>query len=156
MRGGGLEDRFADHAGLIAVVEPAELEDLPFDDDEFDRALAPFAPFYAPAPSAALRELARVVKPGGQLALTSWADVGAVGRLLRAVVSWDPEIDTRLAWGEPARLREELDALAETVAIHVHDVELAGATAADAERALPPVAAALSAFPGADANGLRA
>src|SRR5436853_1262736 len=29
VRGGGLEDDFADHRGLLAVVEPAELESLP-------------------------------------------------------------------------------------------------------------------------------
>src|SRR3954447_19738178 len=67
VRGGGLEDDFADHEGLVAVVEPTELEDLPFEDGELDRCLAPLAPAYSPEPRLALRELVRVLRARGPL-----------------------------------------------------------------------------------------
>src|SRR5439155_2550907 len=160
VRGGGLEDRFEEHDGLVAVVEPGELEDLPFDDAELDRCLAAFAPAYCPEPRAALRELFRVVRPGGHVALAGWTAEGAIGRLLQAVADWDPEVDTRLAWGEEGRLREELAPHTDQVSVAVRDIVTHHASpeaaAAAAERALPPVAAALASFPGADANGLRA
>jgi SAM-dependent methyltransferase len=156
VRGGALEDRFSEHDGLVALVEPAELEDLPFDDAELDRCLAAFAPAYCAEPRAALRELFRVVRPGGHVALATWTADGAIGRLLQAVADWDPEVDTRLAWGEEGRLREELAPLASAVTVVARDVVAHGLTAQAAERALPPVAAALASFPGADANGLRA
>src|SRR3954468_23478076 len=122
VRGGGLEGDFADHEGLVAVVEPTELEDLPFEDGELDRCLAPLAPAYSPEPRLALRELVRVLRPGGRLALATWTDAGEIGQLLQAVVDWDPEVDTRLAWGEEARLRAELDDYAGDLVFETRDV----------------------------------
>jgi SAM-dependent methyltransferase len=160
VRGGGLEDDFADHRGLLAVVEPAELESLPFDEASVDRALAPLAPFYSPDPRAALADLARVVRPGGTIAVAAWRGSGAIGGLLKAVETWDPQVDARLDWGDGERLCTELKPFATDVAISEHDVYVdavdAEAAAALAERALPPMAAALAGYPGADANGLRA
>jgi SAM-dependent methyltransferase len=156
VRGGGLEDAFGEHGGLIAVAEAGELEDLPFDDDEFDRALAPFAPIYATDPRTAMQELFRVVKPGGVVAVTAWTEEGGVGDVLQASTTWDPEVDSRLAWGYEPRLRTELEREGEEAEVVRRALAEPGVTAADLERALPPVAEALAAFPGADANGLRA
>jgi SAM-dependent methyltransferase len=160
VRGGGLEDDFADHRGLLAVIEPAELESLPFDEASVDRALAPLAPFFSPNPRVALAELARVVRPGGTVAVAAWTRLGAIGSLLATIPGWDPDADPRLEWGDADHLRGELAAYAEGVAVSAHEVHVdavdAQAAAALAERALPPMAAALAGYPGADANGLRA
>src|SRR5204862_2320679 len=80
--------------------------------------------------------------------------------LLATIPGWDPDADPRLEWGDADHLRGELAAYAEGVAVSAHEVHVdavdAQAAAALAERALPPMAAALAGYPGADANGLRA
>lgn len=51
-----------------------DMEELPFDDDSFDRVSAINALQYAGNPPVALREAARVLAPGGRIAIVAWAD----------------------------------------------------------------------------------
>ena len=53
------------------VVE-GSLPALPFDDDAFDAVTANFVVNHVPDPLAAMRELARLVRPGGRVAATNW------------------------------------------------------------------------------------
>jgi len=54
-------------AGRSARIVEAPAERLPFGNDEFDSAVAMLVLCTVPDPAAALAELARVLKPGGQL-----------------------------------------------------------------------------------------
>jgi SAM-dependent methyltransferase len=67
--------------GLLAVararlpeadVREGDLEALPFDDGSFDAVVAVNSVFYAADMAAALRELVRVVRPGGRVVVTAW------------------------------------------------------------------------------------
>ena len=51
----------------LATVLRAPAEDLPFEDDSFDTAVATLVLCTVPDPASSLRELARVLKPGGRL-----------------------------------------------------------------------------------------
>lgn len=59
--------RKAGETDLPVRVVHAGAEDLPFDDDSFDTAVATLVLCTVPDPAAALRELSRVLKPGGRL-----------------------------------------------------------------------------------------
>ena len=57
-------------AGVDAVV--ASVEDLPFDHASYDAVVGGFVLNHLPRPERALASLARVLRPGGRLALTVW------------------------------------------------------------------------------------
>ena len=56
-------------------------EDLPFEDDSFDLALAQLVVHFMRDPAAGLREMARVTRPGGVMAASVWDHAGDRGPL---------------------------------------------------------------------------
>ena len=65
-----------------AGVRVAVLPELPFDDGEFDAVVGNFVLNHVGRPRDALDELRRVVRPGGAIALTIWAEPAASGQTL--------------------------------------------------------------------------
>jgi ubiquinone/menaquinone biosynthesis C-methylase UbiE len=55
-----------------AEVVVGDASQLPFADGEFDVVLSSFTVFFMPDPSAALREWARVLAPGGRIVTATW------------------------------------------------------------------------------------
>src|ERR1700758_3746906 len=60
--------------GPAATVRQAILPDLPFPDGAFDAAVGNFVINHLGDPPAGVAELARVVRPGGRIAVTIWPD----------------------------------------------------------------------------------
>src|SRR5947209_6404683 len=52
-----------------------DAQNLPFGDASFDRVVANFALLHLASPERAMSEAARVLKPGGRFAFTTWAKV---------------------------------------------------------------------------------
>ena len=63
----------ASQLGLANIdFRPGDMTRLPFPDDKFDCVVCVFGIFFVPDMDMALRELKRVVRTGGKLAITTW------------------------------------------------------------------------------------
>ena len=90
-------DREARRRGLPnASFRVASAEELPFADDSFDAVVSRFGVMFFPSPLEGLREMLRVLKPGGRLALAVWNHASAnpyhsvVARILERFVASPP------------------------------------------------------------------
>lgn len=104
--------RAADNGVELEWVE-ADAEDLPFADASFDVALSTFGIMFAPRQSVAAAELARVVRPGGRIALCSWRPAGFVGEMFATVAGFlkppPPPEGPPVRWGTEEGAHELLD-----------------------------------------------
>ncbi|MFG1998075.1 class I SAM-dependent methyltransferase [Spirillospora sp. NPDC048911] len=97
-----------------ADVRLAVLPEVPFGDERFDGVVGNFVINHVGEPGAALKELRRVVRPGGRLALTCWRMPGsgalAVVRDAMEVVGvpWPDDIPVTpfMEYGEPEAFKE--------------------------------------------------
>src|SRR3954467_6962541 len=80
--------RRAQAAGVELEWGEADAEDLPFEDASFDVALSTFGIMFAPRQSTAAAELARVVRPGGRIALCSWNPSGFIGEMFTTIAGF--------------------------------------------------------------------
>lgn len=78
------------------TIQQADATDLPFADDAFDRAMALLVLHFVPDAPLAIREMRRVVKPGGMVAAVVWDHLGGMTGM-RMIV------DTLAALSEPGR-----------------------------------------------------
>ena len=77
------------HAVAIDWIE-GDAEELPFEDESFDRVLSVFGVQFAPRHELVARELARVSRPGGRIGLVNWTPRGLIGELLKTIGSYMP------------------------------------------------------------------
>jgi ubiquinone/menaquinone biosynthesis C-methylase UbiE len=82
--------RLATEAGLQVQWVQGDAEDLPFGDESFDVVLSSFGVMFAPRHGVTAGELARVLRPGGRMILTSWTPEGSMGAFFRTVGSYLP------------------------------------------------------------------
>ena len=69
-----------DHAAAIGTQrevtwQPADVYELPFDDDSFDVVACQFGVMFFPDKAAAYREVGRVLRPGGAFVFNVWDDI---------------------------------------------------------------------------------
>ena len=115
--------------GMLAVAEElarskrgivfleGDLQQLPVPDAAFDVAISSFGVVLAPEPERAAAELARVLVPGGRMALLAWPRSGTVGRFQDVL---DRHIPPRAAadphrWADLSQVRAWLDGSFEAI-----------------------------------------
>jgi ubiquinone/menaquinone biosynthesis C-methylase UbiE len=101
--------------GLSIEYQIGDAEGLPFADGEFDAVVSTFGVMFATRPEVAAAELARIVRPGGRIALTTWlSDSSVFGmfqvmkRYMAAAPPSTPAPRSPFEWGRVERVRELL------------------------------------------------
>ena len=101
----GLERARAE--ALPVTFRVADAEALPFADASFDVVLSTFGVMYACDQAQAAREMKRVLRPGGRIALANWTPAGFAGRLFKIIDAHVPPpagLASPALWGSPAHL----------------------------------------------------
>lgn len=94
----------------IEFVE-GDAEALPYADATFDVVLSQFGHMFAPRPEVVIREMLRVLKPGGRIAFSTWPPELFIGRMFALVARYlppPPGVAPPPAWGDPSVVRERL------------------------------------------------
>ena len=95
-----------------------DAEDLPYPDASFDVVVSQFGHMFAPRPEVAVREMRRVLKPGGRIAFATWPPEHLVGRIFafvgRNTAAPPPGASPPPLWGNPGIITERLAADFET------------------------------------------
>ena len=101
----GRERAAAERMGLDLRVGDAE--EIPFPDQSFDAALSVFGSMFAPDQPRAARELVRVTRRGGKIALASWTPDGFLGEMFRTIATHVPPpagLASPMLWGAEEHL----------------------------------------------------
>ena len=104
----------AAEAGLSDVTWlEGDTEDLPFPDRSFDVVVSSCGLMFAPNQAQVAHEVARVLKPGGRVAIQAWTQAGGVGRLFQITNRFLPPpagVPSPFAWGDEAGIGSLLGA----------------------------------------------
>jgi ubiquinone/menaquinone biosynthesis C-methylase UbiE len=99
-------------AGVDIEWHEGDVEDLPFEDGVFDRVLSQFGHIFAPRAEVAIREMLRVLKPGGVIAFSTWPPELCVGRVFILVARHLPAppafVSPPPQWGDPSIVKGRL------------------------------------------------
>ena len=100
-------------AGLTIDYQLGDAERLPFADASFDALISTCGVMFASRPEKAAREMARVVRPGGRLAITTWLSDGNLFKMFQVMKRYMPPPPTPappspFEWGNPDRVRDLL------------------------------------------------
>jgi SAM-dependent methyltransferase len=113
--------------GLPAEFRLGQAENLPFGDGMFDVVVSAFGAMFVPDQRKAARELTRVCRAGGRIALACWTPDGLMGRvhaLIDRYVAPPPGTESPMQWGREDHLRDLFGARATAIAVRRRTVDV--------------------------------
>lgn len=96
---------------LAVTFEEGDAEQMPYADASFDVVVSMFGAMFAPRPELVAAELARVLKPGGLLAMANWNPESFSGKMFKVGSRHVPPaagIPPPVLWGDETIVRERL------------------------------------------------
>ena len=106
--------------GLALDLQVADAENLPFEEASFDVILSTFGVMFTADHRRAVRELLRVVRPGGRIGLANWTPDGFIGRLFATIgkhVAPPTGAKSPALWGTKSWIEAEFGAQAESISM---------------------------------------
>lgn len=102
--------RLAAARGAELDWQVADVEAMPFADDDFDVVLSCVGVMFAPHHQASADEMVRVCRPGGTIGLVNWTPDGFVGRMFGVMKPYAPPpppgAQPPPRWGDEAHVRK--------------------------------------------------
>ena len=99
--------------GLEANFIEGDAEFLPYDDRKFDVVVSQYGHMFAPRPEVVTKELARVLKPAGTLAFSTWPKELFMGKFFKLIEDFSPPLPAEVAspvlWGDMTIIQERLE-----------------------------------------------
>lgn len=99
--------------GLAIQYQEGDAEALPYETASFDAVVSMYGVMFAPRPEIAARELLRVTRPGGVIAMANWTSEGFIGRLFAVFGEFLPPsngVPSPLLWGSESIAQARLGA----------------------------------------------
>ncbi len=96
---------------LSVQFDEGDAEQLPYADASFDAVTTMFGAMFAPRPELVASELARVLKPGGLLAMANWNPASFSGQMFQVSSRHSPPppgMVPPVLWGDEPTVRERL------------------------------------------------
>jgi len=104
--------RRASDEGVEVSFEVGDAEALPYEDGSFDTVTSTFGVMFAPDHAAVARELGRVCRPGGRLALLTWDSERGVAEFFKIMAAYQPPrpegVGNPFDWGDREHVTELL------------------------------------------------
>jgi 2-polyprenyl-3-methyl-5-hydroxy-6-metoxy-1,4-benzoquinol methylase len=98
--------------GVSIRFDEGDAEQLPYDAAAFDVVVTMFGAMFAPRFKLVAAEMARVLKPGGVVAMANWTPGSFAGRMFKVGSRYAPPpagIAPPVLWGDEAAVRERLE-----------------------------------------------